>query len=268
MDPAARDTQVSDSDAETERRCPGCGASLSVDPDLLGEAEQLATCTRCGTYFALDDGAIIDAECADPFARATALRLSPEPPAPSSEPAFELPFEIPDDLPLLEPASEDEDSGEERRRSAGAGTALFGILLAAALLAQFAWHHRDELMQRAPALAALCASWQCPPTITAAPARFRVVSRDLRGNTPGAGVLTLDLRVRNDAGFAQPYPVLQLALLDNRGGVVQRGHLQPGDYLADAPAPGATVAAGETIAIAVDIADPGPAATGFAVDFY
>lgn len=258
---------MNDPAAQAERPCPGCGAKLPVDPALLGDADQLATCTRCGTYFALDDGGIVDAECADPFARATALRLTPATAAPG--PRLELPFEVPDDLPPLEPDDDADDRGPRSSRAAVTlFAALLGVVLMAALLGQGAWHYRGELAQRVPRLAALCAAWQCPPVVTAAPERFRVIARDLRVTGPATGVLTLELQLRNDAQFAQPYPVLQLALLDNRGDVVQRGQLRPADYLADPPAPGATVAAGGTVAVTVDIADPGPRATGFAIDFF
>jgi hypothetical protein len=242
------------------RTCPGCGARLPVDPDLLGDAEQLATCTRCGTYFQLDQGGVVDAECADPFARATALRLSPEPVAP--------PFEVPDDLPPLEPDSDPDFALAPERRRPGPLAILSCMLLVVALLAQAAWHYRIELLQRVPRLATLCLAWQCPAAVIAAPAQFRVVARDLRAAPQATGALRLNLRLRNDAAFAQPYPVIQLALLDNRGHVVQRGHLQPADYLPATPAANATVASGASLGIAVDIADPGPRASGFVVDFF
>lgn len=244
----------------TERNCPGCGARLEIDHDLLGDADQLATCTLCGTCFHPDSGSIVDAECADPFARATALRLSPT--------RTPLPFEVPQDLPPLEPHSGLVGQGGRERSRVGPVAAFSGVLLAAVLLAQIAWHLRVELVQALPRLATLCAAWDCPGMAVAAPERYRVIARDLHAARSPAGALTLDLQLRNEAAFAQPYPIVQLALLDSRGTVVQRGYLHPADYLEKAPGPGMTVAAGATFTLSVNIADPGPSATGFAVDFF
>jgi hypothetical protein len=79
--------------------------------------------------------------------------------------------------------------------------------------------------------------------------------------------MQLDVSFRNQAGFAQPPPQLQLSLYDTRQTLLARRRFAPAEYLGQAKLPDA-VAAGEIVSARLLLKDPGPAATGFELAFH
>ena len=141
------------------------------------------------------------------------------------------------------------------------------VLLLAGLGLQFAWQQREDLIAEFPQLKPICGYIACQPQLVHAPDRFRILQRDIRPTANVPGSLTLSAQVRNDADIAQPFPDMQLSLLDNNGVVVIRRRLAPHEYLFPAPPVDKVIAPGEVITIALDFEDPGYLATGFQIDF-
>lgn len=255
-------------------RCPHCDTRYQVDPGILQRAGGLAHCHRCDTVF--DVTAKRSAKAwTDVASRKAAVRLSArlERHAGASEPAVAagLPFEVPDDLEPLQASPADALSVTETLYEKKSHRDLiYGIVIAFLLVAlglQLAWQQREELFAEFPQLKPVCDYIACQPQLAHAPDRFRILQRDIRPTPNAPGSLTLSAQVRNDAELAQPFPDMQLALLDNNGVVVIRRRLAPQEYLFPAPPEERVVAPGEVITITLDFEDPGYLATGFQIDF-
>lgn len=80
------------------------------------------------------------------------------------------------------------------------------------------------------------------------------------------GTLRVRASVTNGATFAQPYPLLQLALEDRFGGNVGKRVFKPEEYLSSAALATRMLNAGEAANIDLAIVDPGPEAVGFQFD--
>jgi hypothetical protein len=151
-----------------------------------------------------------------------------------------------------------------RRRSweiaiVAALTLLLGLQL---LLSQRARLAEDA--QWRPLLTPLCAALRCALPPWREPGAFRVLERDVRAHAPG--VLRVSARIRNDARWAQPWPVLRLTLSDADGRAVASRLFQPREYLGGAPTQ-MQLGSGQSAALRMDIVEPGPQAVAFTFDF-
>jgi hypothetical protein len=82
----------------------------------------------------------------------------------------------------------------------------------------------------------------------------------------GRGNLVITARIRNRGTLAQPYPQVQLRLLDRWERTVGRRAFVPADYGAATVAPGAMLAPGASVTAELVVVDPGPDAAGFEID--
>lgn len=153
----------------------------------------------------------------------------------------------------------------DRRRTLLRGAAILGLSLLLAL--QLLLSDRAALAADArwrPLLAMLCGGLGCELPPWREPQAFRVVERDVRATHPG--VLRVSARVRNDARWPQPWPILVLTLSDANGQRVAMREFLPRDYHGGAPT-SSQLASGQTVALSMDIVEPGPQAVAFTFDF-
>jgi predicted Zn finger-like uncharacterized protein len=80
------------------------------------------------------------------------------------------------------------------------------------------------------------------------------------------GTLRVRASVTNNAAFAQPYPLLKLALEDRFGGNVGTRLFKPEEYLSSHSLATRMLSAGEAANIDLAIVDPGESAVGFQFD--
>lgn len=97
--------------------------------------------------------------------------------------------------------------------------------------------------------------------------QVHLVSRELRSHPSRADMLRLTATIVNRASKAQPYPDLEVILLDASGQAVGRSLFSPLDYLSGdaAEKPGMTPQA--YLPLVLDLADPGQEAVGFELNF-
>ena len=88
----------------------------------------------------------------------------------------------------------------------------------------------------------------------------------MRPHPARAGALRVKATFRNDARWAQAWPVLVLTLSDVDGRVVGARAFQPREYLGHEPAQ-ATIAGNATAALSMDILEPMPGVVAFTIDF-
>ncbi len=175
------------------------------------------------------------------------------------------------------------EAGAERRgaglrwlvRLAWISTAL---VLAAVVAFQVAEFQGEPLLERAPLRSAI-ERLGLREKPAAAPfrdlARIHVVSRELRSHPTQPGRLRLSATIVNRAAQAQPWPDLEITLLDAAGQQVMRKQFAPADYLAEGSAPGRATdnaaGAGMTpqayLPLVLDLDDPGRQAVGFELEF-
>lgn len=147
------------------------------------------------------------------------------------------------------------------------GAATLALLGAA--LAQMAWLRPDILLvdPRVRHWAEVaCREIGCevpPPSDLSA---IRVVSHALEPVEDAGGISRLEVRFNNGAVYAQPYPVLQLSLLDTEEHVVARRRLQPAEYLRPG-AHGPMLAAGAQVDVRLWLDVPDRRVAGYRLDF-
>jgi len=117
-----------------------------------------------------------------------------------------------------------------------------------------------------PRIVALCATLRCSVPEWREPAAFHVTARDVRPHPTAAGVLLVGATFRNDARFAQPWPRLQLSLVNPEGEALGLRRFAPVEYLGGEPG-SPRIGAGQSATIALEVMDPGKRAVGFDLAF-
>ena len=80
-------------------------------------------------------------------------------------------------------------------------------------------------------------------------------------------MLLVTLSFRNDARWAQPWPLMEIALHDLDGQALGLRRFAPAEYLGSPPAQ-ALVAPGQSASATLEILDPGKRAVAFTFDFH
>lgn len=97
--------------------------------------------------------------------------------------------------------------------------------------------------------------------------RIHLVSRELR-NTPGRpGWLRLSATIVNRASRSQPWPDLEITLLDASGETVTQQLVKPADYLSADSDRNRGMAPQAYLPLVVELEDPGRRAVGFELEF-
>lgn len=257
-------------------RCSACQAVFRIHPDDLAAAAGRVRCGECGEVF---------------NARASLQRELP----------LEQPQSIADLQPGLDlgPAPLSAHRADESRRGPSA-TTMPGLLISeiegaaspepvarrsawqwlawsgvnlcllALLGAQLLFVQREAFAQDPtlrPVLAEMCNVAGCTLPSRRAVDRIEVTRRHVYSHPNVADALLIDVTMVNEAGFAQPYPMLTVTLGDRRGEPVVRRSLQPREY---EPRLGrdARMAPGSPVNVVLEVHDPGAEARTFDLDFY
>ncbi len=142
--------------------------------------------------------------------------------------------------------------------------------LAIALLLQLMLADRARLAGDAdwrPRLEALCGVLHCELPPWHEPGAFRVTSREVRRHPGDPRALLVTTSFRNDARWAQPWPVMEVALHDIDGQALGLRRFQPREYLGAPPAR-PLIAPGQSAIATLEILDPGQRAVAFTFDFH
>jgi len=269
-------------------QCPECLTVYKLDAAALVPACGCVRCDHCGAVFnAL--GTLAAQLPPEPFTRLQEHALDREPP--TAGVAVFRPRALPDEPSPVAPASTDDEPGEApgddaadfsgltftprfaRRPRRSWRTAMWVLICVALMLglgAQLAWAKRDVLIAdptMGPLLAAGCAVVGCHLPLVAAPSQLRLLARDVEQHPSVRDGLLITASVRNDAAFAQPYPVVTIVLSDANGQRLAMRRFQPADYVGDAGARDRGLPGGATTAMVFEVQDPGQRAVAFAFSF-
>ena len=250
--------------------CPNCGASYRITVKMLQKAGQEARCAVCKKVFTIDvedvefspDNPELSAENVIRQLRAaqkrekdrektgslekgsTAARDSSAAPASvpvDSQPQWELIEAQLEDQAGRIPAGEADVSAHHRLLSPDRQTGpspvrhpqlwIAGIaLLALALLAQGTWLLRETPFVYTKIVRA-CEMIGCTPPQVRRPGSIMIVDRLFTAIENRPGTFQLRLNLQNEAPWPQPFPTIELSLLDSKGVVLARNRFDVDQYL-------------------------------------
>lgn len=117
-----------------------------------------------------------------------------------------------------------------------------------------------------PRVERLCNVFGCELPPWRQPSAFQVTARELRPHPSAPGVLLVTASFRNDAAFAQAWPVLELSLTNLDGEPLGLRRFRPHEYLGAAPE-SASIGPGQSASITLEVLDPGKRAVSFEFAF-
>jgi predicted Zn finger-like uncharacterized protein len=244
-------------------RCPACHTVHPVNAALLAQGNGRYLCGRCNkTSNALaalfdrwPDAGERPRERGELPILGVAIKLQAEPPEPDSNETDEA-------LQLQ--------AAERTRRLFRVFwiTAAIALFIATAInLAVFFGHplRQQPLVQNV--LARFGIMDEAPVEPWRDLSKIQLVSRDMQNRPSQPGTLLLSLTMVNRAQLRQPYPALEVILLDQEGKPLARRIFQAAEYLP----PGADTAAGMVpeayLPVNLKLLDPGQKAVGFEINF-
>jgi hypothetical protein len=145
--------------------------------------------------------------------------------------------------------------------------AIAALVLALAL--QLLLAQRAELAADArwrPLVSGLCGALGCSVPAWHEPAALTMLNRNVLPLAERAGALRVSAGFRNDARWAQPWPVLVLSLEDVDGRRVGQRAFAPQEYRRG-HRPGDLIAPGQSAAVQFDVIEPAPRVVAFTFDF-
>jgi hypothetical protein len=170
---------------------------------------------------------------------------------------------------FLEPPADVAGASDGRATRAPRHGIAIVVALSLLLVVQVLLADRVQLAADArwrPAVETACAVLRCQVPAWREPAAFTLVQRDVRPDPARPGALRVAASFRNDARWAQAWPLLVLTLSDADGRAVGFRAFTPSEYLGKAPAQ-ATLASGASAVVALDVIEPGPGVVAFTFDF-
>ncbi len=159
-----------------------------------------------------------------------------------------------------------------------ASTALWSIgilFLTATLIIEYIWFNRDQL-NKIPELqgtiSTICQLVKCKNVSIRDPANIELITRNVFSHPNEKGALIVNITMKNNATFAQPYPVMQIDFSDVRGNSVAARRFWPKDYLATEPQQGNTeqpnlLQSNASASVTLEIQDPGKQAMTYEFNF-
>ena len=276
-------------------QCPECLSVFSLDAQTLAKAHGHVVCGHCNASFG-SLATLTEQLPPEPFVELAINEPALEPPLldlvvyrPQPEPevvAIEQPASaLPDDFSRLvfaprfarEPRGRRprHAHGKPHRMRAASGERNWPWVLACGvltllLLAQLAWAKRDALIRDPTAgswLRSSCAVLHCRLPLVAAPERLRLLASNVQAHPSVPNALMISASVRNDASFAQPYPVVRVTLSDAQGQRLAMRRLQPAEYLDDPVTLRQGLAPGAVAVLLLEVKDPGDKAVAFEFGF-
>ncbi|TVO76598.1 DUF3426 domain-containing protein [Sedimenticola selenatireducens] len=184
-----------------------------------------------------------------------------------------LPFPVPDNLPELQPTEQQALSVEDTLASPGHSRGTFGwsvviVILLLLVIGQLSWFGRSQLLQYPAgrqAMEQVCEMLSCQLPPRRDPAKIAVVSRSISTHPDFEDTLLVMLTLRNQAAFEQPFPTLELSLLDSAGALIARRSFSPEEYHRSSDR---LIQPGVPESLKLELQDPGAEVVGFQFDFY
>ncbi len=144
------------------------------------------------------------------------------------------------------------------------------LILIVGIFAQLVYFNRNELArqpQLRPWMEQLCGLMDCKIPLRVDLNAFELSDRDVRTHPQQAGQLLVSATIKNNAAFAQPYPVVELSFRSIEGQLITKHLFNPSDYVGKNLSLDNGIASQQTQRLSMAIPDPGPTAINFLFDF-
>ncbi|MBD3669540.1 MAG: DUF3426 domain-containing protein [Gammaproteobacteria bacterium] len=233
--------------------CPECSTYFRVTADQLRAAQGKVRCSKCDTVF----NALETLEENLPAGQVTANEDAPAKRKPKKPPKAKR--------------KKDGKPGRLGGLIKGLASVILILVLLAGLAGQGAYLMRDTLAQKFPVLRpqleTACAYLDCDIALPRDLAKLALEHKDIRLHPNLDNALLINGKLQNEAGFAQPFPVVVLTFTDNQDRVVASRGFKPEEYLSNPEMAGAGLGARESALLVLEVVDPGPAAINYTFDF-
>lgn len=152
------------------------------------------------------------------------------------------------------------------------GTVLFWLLASllaiAALLSQYLWFERATLAHQSslrPVYQLICEQLPCDLKGVQGLSTLSTEQVIVRPHKMFADLISLSIKLHNEAAFYQPYPALEVSFTDLKGDLVSRRTFQPREYLPTSDA-SSRLSPGLDLEIDIPLTDPGERAVSYRVE--
>src|SRR5262249_7898120 len=138
--------------------------------------------------------------------------------------------------------------------------ALGACVLALSLLAELGYAERAQLLDDAlarPWLDRACGGLGCRLPLRHGTARVELLARAIRPHPSVKNALIISATLRNNADFAQAFPMVEITLSDLDENRIAMRRFQPQEYLSDSRGLAAGMPPGQPMALVFEVADPG-----------
>lgn len=259
-------------------RCPQCQTVFRITAAQLKARDGMVRCGRCQHVFGADQHlmpkpAKIAGKAAVPLARKRASGKKPAEAKRSApaEPVAAPPIHAPA-FPAERPQPETEPLPLRRVRPVRTRTIYWaaGCLLLLALFAgQAMIFYGQDFARRTPALRPaielLCDSLPCRKLPLIDMRHMDLVESQVAPHPRFDKALRLKATLVNRAHHIQPYPLLEVSLIDSQGQLVARRSYRPSEYLNKPEAIQQGMPPQVAISVQLDITSPGAKASGYEV---
>jgi predicted Zn finger-like uncharacterized protein len=200
-------------------------------------------------------------------ARVVQFKATPEPQSEATQPKVD-PALIPQIDINAEPIVLHNNEPQEANPVAVLFWTLCSLIAFAALIGQYLWFERATLAHQ-PALAPYyqiaCERLRCDLNANQGLANLEPDQVVVRPHQQFTDLISLAIRIRNEAAFAQPYPAIEVSFTDLKGNLVSRRTFQPGQYLGTNVDGPARLPAGLDIEVTLPLTTPGPEAVSYEI---
>jgi len=152
-------------------------------------------------------------------------------------------------------------------------TLLWGVavlLLSGTLILEYVWFNRDQfsdIPEVQTGLEKICAYIECKDLTIRAPGKIELISRNVYSHPNEKGALVINVTMKNNADFAQPYPIMQVDFSNIRGSIVAARRFHPVDYLQIDKEQLRLLQPSKSVSLSMEIKDPGKDAMTYEFNF-
>jgi predicted Zn finger-like uncharacterized protein len=243
-------------------RCPQCGTIYPLNTGQLKAAEGRVRCASCRCVFyglehlRHDESQMPDGEGPPELVSAPRLEvdIAAQAQRVSGTDTVEMPIAL---------------TRQTDRAAVGPGWWLLLLLLLLGAIGQAVWLERLTWVhnpQIAGLVQAFCAEVGCELPARRALDRILVLHREMKTLEGPVAALQFSLVVVNQAGFAQPYPLLQLELFGKDGDIAGKRIFTPGEYLQQ-EGQDDLLQPDQSLQMGLQLLDPGVEVHGFEIRF-
>ncbi|HHC74921.1 MAG TPA: DUF3426 domain-containing protein [Thiothrix sp.] len=159
----------------------------------------------------------------------------------------------------------------KQRKSHSSKFILIAILcMGILLLVQLLYTQKDWLADQpltASLTRAFCKIANCGVKIRRDLESIEMLNRNVYSHPNESDALMITATIENRAEFEQPYPLLEISFIGQKGDIIALRRFKPEEYLSTEISPQALMAIGKTVDFRVKITDPGQEAVRFQFRF-